>query len=82
MSPDLKGSTAFVTGSDRGIGKGIALELARAGCRVAINYHIEPYLADATVGELEALGAERRIERTGDVRDGDRAVWTAEHPCQ
>ena len=58
MASDLKGSTALVTGSDRGIGKGIALELARAGCRVAINYHIDPYLADGTVAELEALGAE------------------------
>jgi NAD(P)-dependent dehydrogenase (short-subunit alcohol dehydrogenase family) len=58
MHPDLKGHTAFVTGSDRGIGKGIALELARAGCRVAINYHIDPYLADATMAELQALGAE------------------------
>ncbi|MFM9079785.1 MAG: SDR family NAD(P)-dependent oxidoreductase, partial [Opitutaceae bacterium] len=30
--------TALVTGASRGIGRGIALELARAGGRVAINY--------------------------------------------
>jgi NAD(P)-dependent dehydrogenase (short-subunit alcohol dehydrogenase family) len=30
--------TALVTGASRGIGRGIAIELARAGCRVAINY--------------------------------------------
>ena len=58
MASDLIGSTALVTGSDRGVGKGIALELARAGCRVAINYHIEPDLAEATVAELRALGAD------------------------
>jgi len=30
--------TALVTGASRGIGRGIAIELGRAGCRVAINY--------------------------------------------
>jgi NAD(P)-dependent dehydrogenase (short-subunit alcohol dehydrogenase family) len=58
MGTDLKGSTALVTGSDRGIGKGIALELARAGCRVAVNYHIDPYLAAETVAELQSVGAD------------------------
>jgi NAD(P)-dependent dehydrogenase (short-subunit alcohol dehydrogenase family) len=58
MAPDLRGSTALVTGSDRGIGKGIALELGRAGCRVAINYHIEPDLAEQTVIELHSLGVD------------------------
>ena len=58
MASDLNGSTALVTGSDRGIGKGIAFELARAGCRVAINFHSEPDLAEATVAELRALGAD------------------------
>jgi NAD(P)-dependent dehydrogenase (short-subunit alcohol dehydrogenase family) len=54
----LDGRTALVTGGGRGVGKGIALELARAGCRVAVNYHSEPILAEQTVGELEALGVE------------------------
>jgi NAD(P)-dependent dehydrogenase (short-subunit alcohol dehydrogenase family) len=54
----LHGSAALVTGSGRGIGKGIALELARAGCRVAINYYEEPEQAEQTAGELRALGVD------------------------
>ncbi len=68
MQPDLTGTTALVTGADRGIGKGIAVELARAGCRVAVNYFREPDLANATVSELEALGSEAFAVR-GDVSD-------------
>ena len=68
MEPDLKGSTALVTGSDRGVGKGIALELARAGCRIAVNYHLDPSLADATVAELKAIGSDAFAVK-GDVSD-------------
>ena len=55
---NLKGQAALVTGSDRGIGKGIAQALAREGCRVAVNYHVEPDLAEATATELRALGVD------------------------
>ena len=68
MQPDLSGSTALVTGSDRGIGKGIAIELARAGCRVAINYYREPDFANSTVAELQAMGADAFAVQ-GDVSD-------------
>ncbi|HEY6244001.1 MAG TPA: SDR family NAD(P)-dependent oxidoreductase [Pyrinomonadaceae bacterium] len=54
----LDGQTALVTGADRGIGKGIALELARAGCRVAVNYYSDGDLAGRTVREITATGGE------------------------
>ncbi len=54
----LDGQAALVTGAGRGIGKAIALELARAGCRVAINYYVEPERAEDTAAELTALGVD------------------------
>jgi NAD(P)-dependent dehydrogenase (short-subunit alcohol dehydrogenase family) len=63
----LQGQAAIVTGADRGIGKGIALELARAGCNVAVNYLSDPGPAQSTVSELEALGVEA-IAVKADVR--------------
>jgi len=56
MPANLEGRTALVTGSSKGVGKGIALELARVGCDVAVNYHADRDGADATVAAIEALG--------------------------
>ena len=63
----LEGRAALVTGADRGIGKGIALVLAAAGCRVAINYLDTPEHANAAIAEITALGGEA-IAVQGDVR--------------
>jgi 3-oxoacyl-[acyl-carrier protein] reductase len=55
MARSLEGSAALVTGADRGVGRGIALELAQAGCSVAVNYYSDAALAEGVVAELQAL---------------------------
>jgi NAD(P)-dependent dehydrogenase (short-subunit alcohol dehydrogenase family) len=56
MSLPLAGKTALVTGASKGVGKGIALELARAGCHVAVNYNSDAAGAGVTVSEITARG--------------------------
>ncbi len=55
MSEDRK--VALVTGGSRGIGRACALELAKAGCDVVINYAGNEEAANKTVEELKALGS-------------------------
>jgi NAD(P)-dependent dehydrogenase (short-subunit alcohol dehydrogenase family) len=62
--------SALVTGASRGIGRGIALELARAGCRVAINY------AGNAEAAAEALALVREAGGDGFTVQGDVAVAT------
>src|SRR6266700_4773681 len=55
----MQGQTALVTWASRGIGKEIALELARNGYRVAVNNYNDPAsMVDATVAEIRAVPAE------------------------
>jgi 3-oxoacyl-[acyl-carrier protein] reductase/pteridine reductase len=49
---------ALVTGGGRRIGKTIALELARAGAHVAVNYSLSGAQARSTVQEIKTLGVE------------------------
>jgi 3-oxoacyl-[acyl-carrier protein] reductase len=52
----LAGKTALVTGASRGIGAGVARELARQGARVAITYWSSPERAEAVVQEITEAG--------------------------
>lgn len=56
MADRLEGKVALVTGASKGVGKGIALELGRAGCDLAVNYHSDERGAQATVEALAAMG--------------------------
>ncbi|MFA6892982.1 MAG: 3-oxoacyl-[acyl-carrier-protein] reductase [Synergistaceae bacterium] len=47
---------ALVTGGGRGIGREIALELARRGCSVALNYSRSEKAAEEAAAEIEAMG--------------------------
>lgn len=75
----LKNSVAIVTGAGRGIGRAIALELARAGAQVVVNYAGHADQAEKTVGMIEELGGQA-IAVQADVsqaEDVDRLVKTA-----
>jgi len=50
------GRVAIVTGGSRGIGRAIALELARRGHKVVVNYRSNGEAAEQVVAEIEALG--------------------------
>ncbi|QOY34434.1 3-oxoacyl-[acyl-carrier-protein] reductase [Anaerobacillus isosaccharinicus] len=54
----LKGKSALVTGASRGIGRAIAIELARQGVNVAVNFAGNAEKAEEVVAEIKALGSQ------------------------
>lgn len=69
----LIGKNALVTGASKGVGKGIALELARAGSNVAVNYNTDAAGAEATVAEIRAMGRDAFAVRANVGRSADVA---------
>ena len=65
--PPLLGRIAFVTGSSRGIGRAIAIELARWGADVAVHAQKNLALAEGVADEIRALGR-RAVVVLGDVK--------------
>ena len=66
----LKGKTAIITGSGRGIGRAIALKLASLGANIVINDIPSSQDADATSEEIKNMGVESIVVK-GDVRNID-----------
>lgn len=57
----LEGRNILVTGASRGIGRGCAIELARAGANVGINYRSHPEEAEQVAAEVRSLGGKAAI---------------------
>jgi NAD(P)-dependent dehydrogenase (short-subunit alcohol dehydrogenase family) len=69
----LHGKTALITGSSRGIGRGIALKLAQGGARIAINYVENRTAAQDTLAQVRAAGGDgfliqADVSRPDDIR--------------
>ena len=75
---------ALVTGGSRGIGKAIALELARRGMSVIINYLSNAEAAEQTQVEIEALGVKAELMQfdTANPEAIESALeqWAEKHP--
>lgn len=61
----------LVTGSSRGIGKAIALRLAKSGYQVVIHYRVRQKEAEAVQEQINALGGQARVLQF-DVTDRDQ----------
>lgn len=67
----LHGKVAFISGGGRGIGAATALELARLGAKVAVNYVRQAESAQAVVDRIRQSGGEAALARA-DVRDPEQ----------
>ena len=72
----FEGKKALVTGSDQGIGQGIALRLAQEGCDIAINYRGNKDGAEDTRNQIEAMGRKAVVVQAdlGKMPDRQRVV--------
>jgi 3-oxoacyl-[acyl-carrier protein] reductase len=64
----VTGKAAIVTGGGTGVGRATALELARAGCAVLVNYSKSRDEAEATAADIEKLGV-KAVALQADVSD-------------
>ena len=73
----LAGKVALITGASRGIGQAVALEMARAGADIAVNYSGSEAAAQATVDQVKALGRKAILVKAN-VADADEVAAMVE----
>ncbi|RDI71521.1 SDR family NAD(P)-dependent oxidoreductase [Halopelagius longus] len=71
LTPELADRTVLVTGSSRGIGRGIVLAAAEGGASVAVNYNTSEDAAEDVAREARERGAPAATTVQGDVTDPD-----------
>src|SRR3974390_2614958 len=76
MDLGLRGKVALITGSSRGIGRGIALTLAAEGCDVMLTGRDEAALAEV-VAAVTKLGRTAQVA-TSDLRENDAPAALAD----
>ena len=69
----LNGKHALITGSSRGIGRGIALKLAASGAKVAIHYFQNEAAANDTLGQVRKRGSDGLVIQA-DVRCPEQII--------
>jgi len=75
----LTDRVAVVTGASRGIGRAIALELAKRGAAVVVNYNTSPDKANEVVNAIQAAGGKSSAVKAdvSKVSDADALIKTA-----
>ena len=69
----LTGRVAMVTGASRGIGRAIALELARRGAKLALNFRSDAKQAESAAEEIRAMGVDVMLIQGDVAKKGEAA---------
>src|SRR6056300_535386 len=68
---ETQGKVAIITGSSRGVGRAVALRLAKQGCRVVLNYRSSKEEAESVLEELNAFNTPSLLIQADVSRESD-----------